>query len=79
MGSGWYVAASFCAHDTQLAKLGIETMITKLLKNNANMLSMLFLSLGEDKNVIDENHHKDIKLFKENRIREIHEICRDIV
>jgi hypothetical protein len=47
-----------------LAKLGIETMITELLKNNANMLGMLFLGLGEDKNVIDENHHKDIKLFK---------------
>jgi len=53
-------------------------MITELLKNNANMLGMLFLGLGEDKNVIDENHHKDIKLFKENKIHEIHEICRGI-
>jgi hypothetical protein len=39
-------------------------MITKLLKNNADMLSMLFFGLGEDKNVINEDHNKDISSSK---------------
>jgi len=51
-----------------LTKLSIETMVTKSLKNDAEMLSMLFLSLGEDKNIIDKNDHKDIKFLKEDRI-----------
>jgi len=51
-----------------LTKLSIETMITKSLKNDAEMLSMFFLSLGEDKNIIDKNNHKDIKFLKEDRI-----------
>jgi hypothetical protein len=50
-------------------------MTTELLKNNANMLSMLFFGLGEDKNVINEDHNKDIKLLKEDRVHQIREIC----
>jgi hypothetical protein len=53
-------------------------MITELLKNNADMLSMLFFSHGEDKNIINEDHNKNIKLIKEDRVHQLHEICQGI-
>jgi hypothetical protein len=39
---------------------------------------MLFFGLGEDKNVVNEDHNKDIKLFKEDRVHQVHEICLGI-
>jgi hypothetical protein len=61
-----------------LAKLGIEKMITKLLKTNTDMFCMLFFSLGKDNNAINKDYHKDIEFFKEDRIHQVHEICRGI-
>src|SRR6185295_3547159 len=60
------------------AKLGIKTMLSKLLEDNMNMTSMIFLGLGIDKNIINEDNHKDIKFFHEDAIHQIHEVSRCI-
>lgn len=49
-------------------------MISKTLKNNAEVFSMLFFILGVHKNVIDENHDEFVKLRHKYRINEVHEI-----
>lgn len=51
-----------------LAKLGIEAMIMQYLKYNTRKLDMLSFGLGEDNNVINKDHHKDIKFHKEDRV-----------
>jgi hypothetical protein len=61
-----------------LGKLGIELMISKTLKNNAEVFGMLFLVLGVNQNIINEHHYELVKLGHENRIHEIHEIGRSI-
>ena len=41
------------------AKLGIKTMLSKLLENNMNVTSMIFLDLGINENIINKDDHKD--------------------
>ena len=60
------------------AKLGINTMFSQFLKDNMNMTSMIFLGLGINENIIDEDDHKDIKFLHEDAIHQIHEISRCI-
>src|SRR6185436_332653 len=60
------------------AKLGIKMMLSKLLENDMNMTSMIFFGLGINKNIINENDHKDIKFLHEDAIHQIHEISRCI-
>ena len=50
------------------AKLGIKTMLSKFLKDNMNMTSMIFLGLGINENIINEDDHKDIKFLHEDAI-----------
>src|SRR6185312_16380255 len=56
----------------------IELMVPKTLENNAQVLSMVFLILGIDKDVINENHDELVKLRHEYRVHEIHEVGRSI-
>ena len=60
------------------AKLGMKTMFSQLLKDNMNMMSMIFLGLGINENIINEDDHKDIKFLHEDAIHQIHEISRRI-
>ena len=45
------------------AKFGIKTMLSKFLKDNMNVTSMIFFGLGINKNIIDKDDHKDIKFL----------------
>ena len=49
-------------------------MVPKMLENNAQVLSMVLLILGINKDVINENHDELVKLRHEYRVHEIHEI-----
>jgi hypothetical protein len=40
------------------------------------MFSMIFESFGIDQNIIDENHDEFIEFQHEDRVHEVHEICR---
>ena len=60
------------------AELGIKTMLSKLLKDNMNMTRMIFLGLGINENIINEDDHKNIKFFHEDAIHQVHEISRCI-
>jgi hypothetical protein len=61
-----------------LGKLSIEVMVSKTLENNVQVLSMIFLILGINKDVINKNHDELVKLRHEYRIHEIHEVDRSI-
>jgi hypothetical protein len=61
-----------------LAKLGIKTMLSKFLQHNMDVVSMIIPSLRIDKNVINKDNHKDIKLLHEDTIHQVHEIRRCI-
>jgi hypothetical protein len=61
-----------------LAKLGIEMMLPKLLQYNMDVTSMIFSSLRIDKNIINEDNHKDIKFLHEDTIHQVHKIRRCI-
>jgi hypothetical protein len=59
-------------------EFGIQTVISQTLKNNIKMSGMIFESFGVDQNIIDKNHDEFVKFRHEDRIHEIHEICRCI-
>jgi hypothetical protein len=61
-----------------LGKLSIELMVSKMLANNVQVLSMIFLVLGINKDVINKNHNELVKFKHEYRIHEIHEVGRSI-
>jgi hypothetical protein len=42
------------------------------------MFNMIFKSFGIDQNIVDKNHDEFIKFRHEDRVHEIHEICRCI-
>ena len=53
-------------------------MLSKLLEDNMNVTSMIFLGLGINDNIINKDDHKDIKFLHEDAIHQIHEISRSI-
>jgi hypothetical protein len=57
-----------------LGKLSIELMVSKMLENNVQVLSMIFLILGINKDVINKNHNELVKFRQEYRIHEIYEV-----
>jgi hypothetical protein len=61
-----------------LGKLSIELMVSKTLENNVHVLSMMFLILGINKDVINKNHNELVKIGHEYRIHKIHEVGRSI-
>src|SRR3954471_11625880 len=56
------------------AEFGIQLMFPKLLKYQSQMFFMLFIALGIDQNVIDENDNEFIKKFHEHLVHHIHEV-----
>src|SRR3954471_25054438 len=58
----------------RLAAFGIQFMLSKLLKYQTQMSFMLFIALGVDQNVIDENDDKLVKKFHEHFVHHIHEV-----
>jgi hypothetical protein len=61
-----------------LGKLSILLMISKMLESNVQVLSMIFLILGINKDVINKNHNELVKFGHEYRIHEIHEVGTSI-
>ena len=61
-----------------LAELGIQLMLSQSLQYESQMLLMLFLFLGEDQNIINEDHHEDIQIVHENHVHQMHEESRGI-
>ena len=62
-----------------LAELSIQLVLPQTLQQEPQMLFMLFLCLGEDQNIINENHHKDIQIIHEDYVHQMHEESRGIV
>src|SRR6185437_9700064 len=61
-----------------LAELGIQLMLSQSLQHESQMLLMLFFYLGEDQNIINEDHHEDIQIVHENHVHQVHEESRGI-
>ena len=53
-------------------------MFSEGLQNQTQMFSMLFFSLGVDKDIINEDNHELVEVLHEYLIHEIHEISRGI-
>jgi hypothetical protein len=78
--TGNSVAQKFYAFQPEFTrgKLSIELMVSKMLENNVQVLSMIFLILGINKDVINKNYNELVKFGHEYRIHEIHEVGRSI-
>jgi hypothetical protein len=61
-----------------LAKLGIKSMLSQPLKYNSEVFFVFFHSLRIYKNVVNEYHSKLVQLWHEDRVHEVHEVCRHI-
>src|SRR6185312_3947762 len=61
-----------------LAELGIQLMLSQSLQYESQMLLMLFFYLGEDQNIINEDHHEDIQIIHEDHVHQMHEVGRGI-
>jgi hypothetical protein len=59
-------------------ELGIELMVVKSLQDNTKVLLMLFLILGVDQDVANEDHDKLVQLWHEYRVHQVHEMYRSI-
>jgi hypothetical protein len=68
----------FTQPELLFAELDIKLTITQLLKHNAEMLFMLFLTLRKNQDVINEDHDKHVQLFHENRDHQEHEVSGGI-
>jgi hypothetical protein len=69
---------NFGQPELALAELRIRLMITQSLKQNAEMLFMLFLTFRKDQDVINEDHNKLVQIFHENRVQQVHEVSGGI-
>jgi hypothetical protein len=68
----------FIQLECTLAELGIKLMVTKSLQDNTKMLLMLFLILGVDQDVFNEDHDKLVQLRHEYGVHQVHKVCRSI-
>ena len=59
-----------------LAELGMQLMLSQSLQYESQMLLMLFSCLGEDQNIINEDHHKDVQIIHEDHVHQMHEESR---
>jgi hypothetical protein len=64
---------NFGQPELTLAELLIQLMITQLLKHDAEMLFMLFLTLKKDQDVVYKDHDKLVQLFHKNRVHQVYE------
>jgi hypothetical protein len=59
-------------------EFGIQVVISQTLKDNMKMFNVIFKIFRIDQNIIDKNHDEFIEFWHEDRVHEIHEICRRI-
>jgi hypothetical protein len=59
-------------------EFGIQMVISQTLQNNMKLFSMIFKVFGIDQNIVDKNNDEFIEFRHEDRVHEIHEICRCI-
>jgi hypothetical protein len=69
---------NFHQPESTLAEFGIEMMVLKSLRNNAEMMRMLFFDLGIDQDVINEDNDKRVQLQHEYRVHQEYEMWRSI-
>jgi hypothetical protein len=50
-------------------------VVSQSLKNNMEVVHMIFRILGIDQNVINEDHYEFVEFLHEDRVHEIHEVC----
>jgi hypothetical protein len=72
MTQDWY----FLDPELTLAKLGVKLVCSQPLKYNSEVFFRFFHSLQIYKNVINEYHDKLVQLQHEDRVHEVHEVCR---
>jgi hypothetical protein len=65
---------NFAQPELTLLVLGIKLMITQSLKHNAEMPFVLFLVLGIDQDVINEDHDKLVQLYHKYIVHHVHEV-----
>ena len=53
-------------------------MLSQTLEHYMQMTDMLFFILGVYQYIVDENHHELVQFRHEDRIHQIHEVCRHI-
>jgi hypothetical protein len=61
-----------------LAELGVQLMLSQMLKYNLEVIFMFFHTLQIYQNVIIEHHHELVQVRHENRVHEVHEMCQHI-
>jgi hypothetical protein len=61
-----------------LAKLGVKLVLSQLLKYNSDLFFVFFHNLQIYKNVVNEYHDKLVQFWYEDRLHELHEVCRHI-
>jgi hypothetical protein len=49
-------------------------MISQTLKDNSEVLGIVFHAFGIDENIIDKDHDKFIELRHEHGVHEVHEV-----
>jgi hypothetical protein len=55
-------------------ELSLKLMISQMLKDNSEMLGMLLLVFGIDKDIIDEDHYEFVDLRHKHGVHEVHEV-----
>ena len=61
-----------------LGKFCIQFMIFEGLKDDSEVIGIIFLTLRINQNVINEDYNKQIQKLKEHPIHKVHEGCRSI-
>jgi hypothetical protein len=69
---------NFLQPESTLAEFGIKLMVPKSLQKNTEMTCMLFLTLGINQDIVNEDHDKLVQLWHEYRVHHVHKMCRSI-
>jgi hypothetical protein len=69
---------NFLQPKSTLVEFGIELMVPKSLKNNAEMSCMIFFTRGIDQDIVNKHHNKLVKLRHEYGVHQVHEMCKGI-
>jgi hypothetical protein len=69
---------NFSQPELTLTPLGIQLVLPKLLQDQPQMFGMFLFILREYEYVINEHHHKLVKILHKHFIHQIHEVGRCI-
>jgi hypothetical protein len=75
--TGDSVTQKFNGIQTKLAfgEFGVQVVVSQSLKNNMEMVRMIFRIFGINQNVINKDHYEFVEFLYEYRVHEIHEVC----